>query len=79
MTGLCRTAQVDSNRIPACGPLSPKTFELYERLGLPMLLLFLSGDPDAPPSESGGTHIYRRFYSHIFILLESCILRACAT
>ena len=39
---------VDSNRIPACGALDPLTFEYYERLGLPMLLLFLSKDGDDP-------------------------------
>ena len=35
--------------IPACGALDPVTFEYYERLGLPMLLIFLSKDPGNDP------------------------------
>ena len=47
---------IDSNRIPACGELDAATFSLYERLGLPMLLLFLSGDDaESTLSHSGGT------------------------
>jgi hypothetical protein len=36
--------------LQACGALDPKTFEYYERLGLPMLLLFLSEDGAEPQS-----------------------------
>ena len=41
---------VDSNSMPACGKLDPITFANYEKMGLPMLLLFVSAaDRDGLP------------------------------
>eukprot|EP01050_Picozoa_sp_SAG11_P004179 SAG11_NODE_260_length_11531_cov_6.271781_6_plen_641_part_00 len=44
---------VDSNSMPSCGLLHALTFNNYERLGLPMLLLFLSSEArdELPKSE----------------------------